>query len=57
MSAPATPIHELYPYLFVRNAAAAIDFYSRAFGATELYRLVEPSGASAMPKCSSARRC
>jgi PhnB protein len=32
------------PYLSVRNAAAAIDFYVRAFGALELMRLAEPSG-------------
>ena len=34
----------LYPHLVYRNAAAAIDFYKRAFGATELMRLNEPSG-------------
>lgn len=38
------PIHEAFPYLMVRDAKAAIDFYARAFGATELFRLVEPSG-------------
>jgi PhnB protein len=27
------------PYLTVKNAAVAIDFYKTAFGATELYRL------------------
>lgn len=37
-------IHEVYPYLRVRNAAAAIDFYKRAFSARERFRLVEPSG-------------
>jgi PhnB protein len=30
--------------LTYRDAAAAIDFYKRAFGATELMRLAEPSG-------------
>jgi len=34
----------LIPYLCYRDAAAAIDFYTRAFGATELMRLAEPSG-------------
>ena len=34
----------LYPHLVYRDAAAAIDFYKRAFGATELMRLNEPSG-------------
>lgn len=37
-------IKELYPYLRVRDAGAAIDFYKRAFGATEKFRLTEPSG-------------
>lgn len=37
-------IHELYPYLRVKNAAGAIDFYRIAFGATEKFRLTEPSG-------------
>jgi PhnB protein len=32
------------PYLTVRNAAAAIEFYKTAFGATELYR-IEQGGA------------
>lgn len=37
-------IHEVFPYLMVHDAKAAIAFYQRAFGATELFRLVEPSG-------------
>ena len=37
-------IREVFPYLMVRDAKAAIDFYQRVFGATELFRLVEPSG-------------
>ncbi|HEX5737048.1 MAG TPA: VOC family protein [Hydrogenophaga sp.] len=37
-------IHEVYPYLMVRDSSAAITFYQRAFGAVELFRLVEPSG-------------
>jgi len=37
-------IHEVYPYLRVHSAGEAIDFYSRAFGAKELFRLTEPSG-------------
>jgi len=37
-------VHELYAYLCVRDAAAAIDFYARAFGARELFRLTEPGG-------------
>ncbi len=38
------PIHELFPYLRTRDTAAAIAFYIAAFGATERFRLVEPSG-------------
>ena len=37
-------IHELYAYLCVKDADKAIDFYKRAFGAEESFRLVEPSG-------------
>ncbi|HTW22601.1 MAG TPA: VOC family protein [Candidatus Baltobacteraceae bacterium] len=32
------------PYLSVRGAAAAIDFYKKAFGATEVMRLMQPDG-------------
>ena len=42
MKPPA--IHELFAYLCVSDAAAAIDFYQRAFGVTERFRLTEPSG-------------
>ena len=35
---------ELFAYLCVADAARAIDFYREAFGATELFRLVEPGG-------------
>jgi uncharacterized glyoxalase superfamily protein PhnB len=37
-------VHEVYTYLRLHDTAAAIEFYTRAFGAKELYRLVEPSG-------------
>jgi hypothetical protein len=37
-------IHELFAYLSVRNAAEAIDFYIKAFGVKEKFRLTEPSG-------------
>lgn len=37
-------IVEVYPYLRVHSASEAIDFYARAFGATELFRLTEPNG-------------
>ena len=31
-------------YLIVKGGAHALDFYTRAFGAQEIYRLAEPSG-------------
>ena len=37
-------IHEAFPYLRVRDASAAIEFYAKAFGAEEQFRLSEPSG-------------
>ncbi len=36
--------HSVTPYLIVDGAAKAIDFYQRAFGATELFRLPGPDG-------------
>ena len=37
-------VHELYPYLCVTNTEQAIEFYTRAFGAREKFRLTEPGG-------------
>ena len=36
--------HSVTPHLIARNASAAIDFYKRAFGATEVMRFADPSG-------------
>lgn len=36
--------HSVTPYLVVKGAAAAIDFYKKAFGATELFRMPMPGG-------------
>jgi PhnB protein len=36
--------HSVTPYLIVKGAADAIDFYRRAFGATELMRMPGPNG-------------
>jgi uncharacterized glyoxalase superfamily protein PhnB len=36
--------HTITPYLVVSDGAAAIEFYTRAFGATELYRMAGPDG-------------
>jgi PhnB protein len=35
---------QLTPYLIIKNAAAAIEFYQKAFGAKELTRFDDPSG-------------
>jgi len=37
-------IKSLTPMLPVRNAAQAIEFYKKAFGATEVSRVTSPSG-------------
>lgn len=37
-------VHEVFPYLRVVDAPRAIEFYRTAFGATEKFRLSEPSG-------------
>ncbi len=37
-------IHEVFPYLMVSDAQGAVTFYQQAFGAKEIFRLVEPSG-------------
>jgi PhnB protein len=36
--------HTVTPYLYIKGAAKAIEFYKKAFGATELLRLPDPSG-------------
>lgn len=36
--------HTATPYLIIKNAAAAIEFYKKAFGAIEQMRLVQPDG-------------
>jgi PhnB protein len=36
--------HTITPYLVIKGAAAAIDFYKAAFGATELFRMPQPDG-------------
>jgi PhnB protein len=39
--------HSVTPYLILKDATAAIEFYKRAFGATELMRLDGPGGTVA----------
>jgi PhnB protein len=45
---PVKPIpegyHAITPYLIIDGAAQAIDFYKKAFGATELFRMPDATG-------------
>ena len=36
--------HSMTPYLVIRDAAKAIDFYKKAFGAVEKFRMASPDG-------------
>lgn len=49
MTASVKPIpdgyHSITPYLYVRGAADAIEFYKRALGAEELVRMPGPDGS------------
>jgi PhnB protein len=36
--------HSVTPYLIVRGGADAIEFYKKAFGAVELFRMPSPDG-------------
>jgi PhnB protein len=48
MTAKVKPIpdgyHTVTPYLIIKGAAGALEFYKKAFGATELYRMQQPDG-------------
>ena len=48
VSIPVNPIpkgyHSVTPYLIIKDAARAIDFYKKVFDATELVRMADPSG-------------
>ena len=52
MATPGKPVPEGYhtatPYLTIKNAGDAIDFYKRAFGAEEVVRMPGPDGQSVM---------
>ncbi len=37
--------HTVTPYVTVKGAAAAIEFYERAFGAEEIFRWADPDGS------------
>ena len=48
MASRAKPVpegfHTATPYLIIKGAAGAIEFYKKAFAATELMRMADPSG-------------
>jgi PhnB protein len=48
MAKPVKPIpdgyHAVTPYLHVKGAARALEFYERAFGAKVLFRMDQPDG-------------
>jgi PhnB protein len=45
MSTPVNPVSEVTPYLCIRDAAKAIEFYVNAFGARETFkRITDSSG-------------
>jgi uncharacterized glyoxalase superfamily protein PhnB len=54
------PIPERYgsvtPYLILSDAARAVEFYKKAFGAVEEMRMDMPNGKSATRKSASAIR-
>jgi PhnB protein len=41
---PVPVIRQAYPYLCVHDAASAVEFYTKVFGAEELLRLVAADG-------------
>ncbi|HET6371675.1 MAG TPA: VOC family protein [Candidatus Polarisedimenticolia bacterium] len=49
MAKPGKPVpegfHTVTPHLIVKGAAAAIDFYKKAFGAEEIHRMPGPDGS------------
>ena len=36
--------HTVAPYLAIKNAVSALEFYKKAFGAIETYKLIVPDG-------------
>lgn len=53
MQNPPPGFHSITPYLTVDDPAAALDFYARAFGATETFRMEVP-GADGAPRIMHA---
>jgi len=44
MNPTACSYNPLHPYLIIKNCAEAIDFYMKAFGASERERMTQPDG-------------
>ena len=48
MASKVNPIpegyHSITPYLIIKGASQAIEFYKKAFGAAELFRMNQPDG-------------
>jgi PhnB protein len=45
-------VRTLVPYLVVKNAAHALEFYGKAFGAVDVFRMVDPGdGRMGTPNC------
>ena len=42
--------YSLTPYLVIKGAAEAIEFYKKAFGAVEMVRMPGPGGRSCTPR-------
>ncbi|GGG90991.1 VOC family protein [Silvibacterium dinghuense] len=49
--------HSIQPYLIFKGAAAAIDFYQRAFGVTERLRMPRPDGLIAHAELEFGDSC
>lgn len=48
--------HTVTPYLIIKDAVKALDFYKRAFNAIELFRLDGRAAPSRTPSSRSAIR-
>jgi PhnB protein len=44
MTSPDASTQAVTAYFITKDAGAALDFYSRAFGAREMFRLTDPDG-------------
>jgi PhnB protein len=49
--------HSVQPYLYIRGAADAIEFYKKAFGASERMRMPQPDGRIAHAEIEIGDSC